>query len=443
MKIDWFNRNRMLGFRLLFPVLIIMPILAPGLVQAKWSLTPRIYVEEQYDDNIFLTETNRLDDYITTVSPGVNLHYSTPTDIIDLDYEFQRFFYSDFPELDFSGHRGRAVARKDFSPQFSAGIREIIIRSEDPIELTGVPMFERPSIRINMKQQYTRNIVEPDMTFRFGEERSLQLKYRNNILRNKRDDIADQDQDAINALLAFHFDVHNGIEIFAEHINQDYYSTTPPQPSRDFDGDEIRGRYTYYYDPITSAFLEYRYYERDFDLDTAGFIDYEVHDPRLGFSWDLDETVSVTASAGYSFRKANSKDDEKVLSGRLDFSGQYKRLTADVYGEAGFDEDFLSAEILGFYKFWRVGFNGSYQLLERLDVQGFVYREKDRFVDLDREDRLWSIRAGLQYQLMKWLFLAFDYQYNMRDSNIPFESYRDNRYSGRITTQYDIAELFE
>jgi uncharacterized protein (PEP-CTERM system associated) len=201
-------------FKLPFLVISIFAILSPGLVQAKWSLIPRLYVEHQYDDNIFLTETNEQHDFITTVSPGVNLQYQTPTEKIDLDYEFQRSFYSDFSELDFPGHRGRAEARKDFGPRFSAGIREIFIRSQDPIELTGIPVFEPPSIRTGMRNPYTRNIVEPDMTFRFGEKRSLRLKFRNNILRNKQENIADRDQNAINALLSFPFNIHNDIEVF-------------------------------------------------------------------------------------------------------------------------------------------------------------------------------------------------------------------------------------
>ncbi len=41
------------------------------------------------------------------------------------------------------------------------------------------------------------------------------------------------------------------------------------------------------------------------------------------------------------------------------------------------------------------------------------------------------------------LSLSLDYEYNERDSNIPLESFTDNRYLGRITVQYDIAEQFQ
>jgi predicted porin len=285
--------------------------------------------------------------------------------------------------------------------------------------------------------------VEPGLTFRFGERNAVRLEYRNNILRNEREGIADREQNAINALLTFPFNIHNTIEVFCEHINWDYDPTIPPEDPRDLDGDEIRGRYTYHFNPITSAFVEYQYYERDFDHETTDFVDYKVHHPRLGFSRDLYENVSVSASAGYAVRNANGRDDEEAFSGRLDFSGQHKRLRADLYGESGFDEDFLNAENRGFSEFWRVGLNGRYQLLERLSAQAFFYRERDHFVDTNRRDKLWNIRCGLSYEPVKWLFVSINYQHNTRDSDRLSQSYTDNRYFFRVTTQYDIAELFQ
>jgi len=432
---------RSLVIVLIFFVLLL-PINCVG--KSKWSLTPRLYLEELYDDNLFLTERNEEDDFITTISPGVDLKYETPTELIDLDYEFRRSYYSDFSELDFAGHHGRAEARKDFSPRFSVGIREVFIRSEDPIELTGIPTFERPSIVQGRRNRYTRNIVEPDLTFRFGENRSIRLGYLNSILRNDdREDIADQDKNAINATLAYRFDVRNGAEIFYEHVDQEYGTTTPPELPRDFDGDEIRGRYTYYFDPITSAFLEYRYYVRDFDRETFRFFDYEVHTPSLGFSRRIREDVTLVARAGYAFREADDRDDETTFSGRGDLVARYKRLTLDLYGDTGFEEDFYTSESLGFYEFWRLGFNSRYQVLERLWADGYAYYEKDRYTDTRRRDEYWNVRGKLSYQLLKWLFLSFDYEYNKRDSNIPFESYTDNRYFGRLTAQYDLAEHYQ
>jgi uncharacterized protein (PEP-CTERM system associated) len=183
-------------------------VLSPRVVQARWSLTPRIFVEEQYDDNLFLTEKDEQDDFATVIGPGISFGYESPTALVDLDYQYRKFFYYDFTELDYDDHRGTLEARKDFTPWFSAGVRERLIRSEDPIELTGAQEFERPSVRTDERNRYTRNIVEPEATFRFGERSSLRLGYRNRTLRNNADDEADQDENAGNALLTYRLNIH-------------------------------------------------------------------------------------------------------------------------------------------------------------------------------------------------------------------------------------------
>ena len=58
---------------------------APALTQARWSLTPRLSLQGQYDDNIFLDDES-MDDFITTISPGINLTYQDPSQEIGLDY---------------------------------------------------------------------------------------------------------------------------------------------------------------------------------------------------------------------------------------------------------------------------------------------------------------------------------------------------------------------
>ncbi len=435
-------KSNVLPLGYIIPLIVFFIIFPPALAKGEWSLTPRVYVEGKYDDNIFLTERNEETDFITTISPGVNLNYRAPDGEFVLDYEFERSFYRDFPELDFSGHRGRMEGRKDFAPWFGIGITETFVRSQDPIEVTGLEEFERPSIRIGERNHYIRNIVEPEVTFRFAVDRSIQLGYRNNILRNKAENVADQDENAINGLLTFRINIHNGLEVFYEHINQEYADTVPPTPDEDFGGDEVRGRYTYYFNPITSAFLEYRYLQRNFDRESGGFVDYRVHDPRFGFSRALYENITLSASGGYAVRDAEGRKDEGAFSGRGDLSALYRRLTLTLYGETGFDEDFISAERLGFNEFWRAGFIGSYQLLERLGIEGDFLIGRELFVDLDRGDSIWSVRGSLNYQFLKWLFLSFEYVHSARDSNIALKSYDDDRYFGRLTAQYDITEFF-
>jgi predicted porin len=424
-------------------VIFLLIALSPQIVQARWSFKPRIFVEQQYDDNLFLTETNKQDDYATVIGPGLSFGYESPTALVNLDYQYRRFFYYDFTKLDYDDHRGTLEARKDFTPWFSAGIKERLIRSEDPIDLTGSQNFERPSIRAGQRNRYIRNIVEPEATFRFGEKTSLKLGYLNRILRNNSEDIADQDENAGNALLTYRLNIHNELQLYYQHIDQNYDQTNPPQANRDFKADVTRDRYTYYFSPRTSVFAEYGYVNKDLEQESPGFFDYQVHNPKLGFSRSLYENVNVTLTGGYAVRKTHETNDEDLFTGRLDFAAQYKHLNATVYGERGFFDDYTSAESLGFYKFWRTGLDARYQLLERLTAAAYCYYEKDEYVDQDRTEEYTTLHGRLNYQVLKWTYLSLDYTFNKRHSDIPFDSYQDNRVFFQIRFEYDVAEQYQ
>ncbi|MEW6443900.1 MAG: outer membrane beta-barrel protein [bacterium] len=408
-------------------------------VEARWSLKPRVYAEAQYDDNILLSAENEQDDLITTVAPGLSLAHESPTDEVNLDYQFLHSFFRENSELDYSGHIGRLRAHKDFG-RLGFDLAEVFLRSENPVELTGLVTFERPSLRRGERFRYTRNIVAPELRFRFGEGRSVRLYYRNNLLRNQAGDVADQDAHAYGAALAFRINIRNRFDLSYERADRDYGEIVPPQPSRDSEGDIGRIRYTHAFDPRIAVFTEYRYDGRDFERETPGFFDYTTHDPRLGVTYELDDRTRLSASAGYAVREAEEGRDQETFSGRVDLTGQRGRLELEAYGETGFDEDFVSAELLGFYEFWRAGLRATFPLLERLSLEGYFYFERDEFDDMDRRDRILSGRATLSYQLLRWLSVSLHYQRIERSSDVSSEEFEDNRALARVTVEHDFLQ---
>jgi len=429
------------------PILLaaaVLSLLPFTRAEAKWSLTPSVSVEEQYNDNVFLTETGQEESFITIVSPGVQFSYLEEHEEVMLAYTFQETFYHDLAEPDFSGHYANLDAWKDFGPRFGLSIQDVFIRSEDPVELTGIEMFERPYIRMGRRYDpYLRNIVEPRGTFRFGKGRYVRVGYRNHISRNDAADISNKDRNAVNGLLVLRLDVHNRLDLFYERVFQRYDQTDPPQQSRDFDGDDIRVKYAYSLNPKTSIRISYRGRIRNFLEQIPGFADYQTHNPRAGVSHKFGETFEVAAMAGYAVRVVQDEKEDGTFSGRIDLSGTYKRLSVDVYGERGYDEDMLGAEILGFYEFWRAGVKGRLDLLERVWLDGYVYFEDDDFNAMDRRDRLYYARCILNVQVLRWIVLSGDYNFIERDSNVADESFQDNRFVVRVKFLKDLAEYFQ
>jgi len=427
---------------------IVLLLATSALAEARWALTPRFRLEGQYNDNIYLNETDKKEDFISTVSPGIHLEYLTPADEILLDYEFRQSFFHELKEPSFSSHYGNLEATKEVNSWLGVGVRDVFVHSEDPLELTGEALFNRPSVRTGRRfDPYTRNTVQPETTLRFGEKSHLRLGYRNIVLRNEGSRYADQDLQAGNARLSYRPNPWNEVALSFEYVWQNYSITDPSASDRDYQGSKAWARYTRYLNPRTSLFLEYRFNLTDYLLPTPGFPDYQLHEPRIGVSYAFSKPLSVTASGGYVLRSLKARKTEGTFSGRLQCTGRTERLTLDLLGEAGFDQDTLSAEVLGFFRYWRTGFEGRYRLLERLWVQGSIYYEEDEFLDIGRTDRFLYGKASASYQLLRWLFLSAAYMHLNRDTTAADpryddESFVDNRYAIQITCQYELADLF-
>mgnify|MGYP006302733281 CR=1 FL=1 len=97
-------------------------ILTVILVLSCWSsvgadmtktVTPRISLEEQYDDNIDLEPDNEESDWITLVSPGVLLELEDHDTLLSLDYEAGFSFYRDNPSRDSTRHMAEIALDQD------------------------------------------------------------------------------------------------------------------------------------------------------------------------------------------------------------------------------------------------------------------------------------------------------------------------------------------
>ena len=53
---------------------------------AKLDVNTSVGLREEYNDNIFLTKTNREDDFITSISPNIRLNYALSYLDLSLDY---------------------------------------------------------------------------------------------------------------------------------------------------------------------------------------------------------------------------------------------------------------------------------------------------------------------------------------------------------------------
>src|SRR6185503_17771953 len=100
-------------------VLAAALVLAPSvaLAQSGWYLTPSLSVGESFDDNIFRSHTAREYDFITSVTPGLQLAYQSTPLTLNLAYSstYQKFVRH--PELDNFGDNQVGTATFSYVPE--------------------------------------------------------------------------------------------------------------------------------------------------------------------------------------------------------------------------------------------------------------------------------------------------------------------------------------
>ena len=62
---------------------------------ATWRFDPRIIVKETYTDNLFLDANNTRNDFITELTPGINIKGVGRNLKFSFDYQYQNLFYAD------------------------------------------------------------------------------------------------------------------------------------------------------------------------------------------------------------------------------------------------------------------------------------------------------------------------------------------------------------
>lgn len=75
---------------------VVAACFSAGAQGATFTIQPAITVSEEYNDNLFLTTTDRKDDYITRVVPSVGATYTSPLWDWDVAYAYDYRYYANY-----------------------------------------------------------------------------------------------------------------------------------------------------------------------------------------------------------------------------------------------------------------------------------------------------------------------------------------------------------
>lgn len=423
----------------------LFPSLGFGQVKEIFSwVQPYINLEGEYNDNIDLTPKNRLDDFITTISPGIRVSTiprspatgefrRAPTAEekfgIDLDFRAGFVFYAKEEDYNYVSLNGTLNGWYAPIKNLTFRVRDYLIRSNEireadysVVAIEGQRLLSRTYRRV----RYFRNVFEPSAEYRFGKENLLAIHFRNNLYEIQSRTAEDSMENTVNPRLTYWFDIRNGI--FLE------YGLTFGnfERSADWIGHLGTGRFTHRFNPRTSAFVEYTYLNRNFDSPAT---DYEVYRPSLGMEHALSPTLSVRGQAGYFWQNPSQGSTTGGLYYDVLITERAKRTLYTLAFQGGYVEEYFTAENIGFTRSHRLIGTITHRVLERMSIGLRASYERAKY-GRGEIDRIWMAGINGSYQVLRWLTLSLEFAHRENHSNIYERDYSEYRGLFRLTVSY-------
>ena len=395
------------------------------------KFNPYLTVQEAYSDNILLSNStigNKLNDYITTVYPGLGFSDTgLGTYGINLDFIAGYNYYAKNHDFSYFSPVGNLDAWYAMTSNLTFRVRDYVVRSDAAREEIGAPDASLDQLTLStvtgVHAIYVRNVVEPSVEYHFGGEDLLSIRYENMTYHNQNSLYENSQENMVNPRLNYWFDIRNGV-VLEYLLTFGYFATSP-----NLVGNEARARYIYRFDPRLSLFGEYIFMRYNFD---SPGVDYDVHNPSLGIEYKFSPTLTGTAQGGYYWEIPVQGTTEKGPFFLLRLQQKTEKTTYTVSAQGGYTQDYFTAENLGFARYYTAYGTITHSLTERLILAATGSVERPT-LSSGEKDWIWIVRGGPYYSLTRWLSIFLEGSCMMDHSSIMGLGYKEYRIMAGIT----------
>jgi len=410
-----------------FSGVLVLLFIAPASAQYQYELTPAVTVGATYDDNIFLSPFEEVDDYIGTVTPSIDFNILSERTDLALRYAPTFVWYDDRDDLNTTRHLGNITWGQELTQHLRFDLTDTYINSEDPLE----DEFDVQAIR-RTRNKYWVNNGRASLGYIFGAENRLNVGYGNQYRENDEITLDDSMVQTPFGNVTYWFNVKNGMEVTYQYTDVDYSREEGLALADDYTGHAPGVRYIRRFSPHSNGYIGYRYTTRDFDGITE---DYDVHDGYVGLEHAFSPQYSIAASGGYFIRVNDVSEDQDGPTFSVSLIRNFARGSVEIGGDGGWGEEYLTRGVGstgGFTEYYGGYARLRYQIFEPVSVYaGGSYRhDKD---ELDFRSDVIRGNCGVTWTFLRWFSLRLDYTYADRDDDIELNSYTDNRVSLSLT----------
>ena len=426
---------KLLGLLILLSVFLTSTIC----FAAQYNFTPRVSAKETYTDNIFLTDSDKDDDFITDVSVGGTFSILGQTSGMNFDFAPGYRLYAD----NTVDETWRLPATLDIWSNFSRrtrfGIFDRFLRDDDPsadeaviAEDTGqVRAPGDTSVRRDRNWYYT-NYATARVDHQFGSDDSVYGQFLYSLRREEESgqDSNENDRYAPSAGITYWFGPQWGTTIDATYTRATFDESTDYHDILSVF--QLNRRFSRHF----QLFGRYGFAYRDNDNDDED--DYIAHAPSVGFDYEMAPDARISLGLGYYYQDIDGGDNEQAPFVNADIYKlwNYQRWNASLQGLSGLDRNDFGTERLGFEWASSVIANARYSFTRTFYGTVTGRYRYGYYINEDRKDHRYRAGAGLGWLPTRWMELTLDYYHNALDSD-GSENYNENRVWFQVTLQPD------
>lgn len=327
---------------------------------AQLEIHPRVTLEEEYTDNLFLDPSDEQEDWISTVEPGISLTYDARSVDVSVDYSLRYIFYQDHDDRNIDDFED--VQRANATASFFAGRPFTLMVSETITRET----LDESDVNADYNDLVNRTTV---YTLQVAPEYRLELTPSFSLVFGYTYDRVDYVADAGN------------------------------------DSEEHSGRFSVVKElsSNTSVSLNYTYMVHQDETDE----DFDQQDYTVGIDQQVGPRLNFSAEVGYSTIEYDDGRDTEDTTGLL--SAAYSLSEALTFS-ADYDQSFSTSATEGLTKS-RTATLGLGYAKNELTASAELFWDESDYEMTARKDEAIGTRLGLNIPLTVAFSTSFDAEY--------------------------------
>ncbi len=357
-------------------------------------------VSTQYTDNLYLTSSDKVDDWLSLFGFIFNANNMTKLRSLQFSYNFERAQYWRFPDNNTNRHFLNFSYSRRLSRKLGFNISSSYNFSEESIERNQDVFRER----IGRRETYYRLNVGSNIDYNFARNSVLSIGSSINYLQNKDPNI--EDARIYNEFMR----ITKGFSKYSFGVSfqstQREMERTPQVNTWSY---ALTGSYNVAYNKSLSLSFSA---ERTQNY-APGINDYWVYNMQLNYSYQYSKDQQIGFSFGYYERKmdASKGGNSNGFSYSLNYVKQFRHSVFSVSGNGGYRYEYGESYNPGFTKYYLINMSISREITRTFSGSlSSMYRHED-FTDENSMADTYQFSAHLQKTLLKDLYLSTEYSY--------------------------------